>query len=84
MPKSFDQGHPVKDTLPCEGLSPFGTNRLTSQVPLWHPETQLFSEPGKKGTLFWEDLFSGAATKEKGKKGATEQVRNPKANLLEA
>ena len=31
----------------------------------------------KKGTLFWEDHFSGAATKQKGKKGATEQLRYP-------
>ena len=37
--------------------------------------SQLFSDPGKKGTLFWEDHFSGAATKKKGTKGATEQLR---------
>ena len=28
---------------------------------------QLFSDPGKKGTLFWEDHFSGTATKKKEK-----------------
>ena len=36
----------------------------------------MFSDPGKEGNLFgaWT-IFSGAATQEKGKKGATEQLR---------
>ena len=39
----------------------------------------------KKGTLFWEDHFSGAATKKRGKIiGATEQLRQNEPRLLSA
>ena len=40
-------------------------------------ESQLFSDPAKKGEpLLGKTIFSGAATKTKGKKGATEQLRS--------
>ena len=35
--------------------------------------TQLFSDPGKKGTLFgWKTILSGGSHQKKWKKGATE------------
>ena len=43
---------------------------------------QLFSDPGKKRepTQLWVDHGSGAATKKKGKRGATEQLRPGRTN----
>ena len=43
-----------------------------------HPESEVLSDPGKKREpVLGKTIFSGAATKKKGKKGATEQLRNP-------
>ena len=39
----------------------------------FRPLAQLFSDPGKKGTLFWEDHLVGQPPKKRRKKGATEQ-----------
>ena len=55
-------------------LSAKGWTPLTKNWSL-NRGTQLFSDPGKKGTLLGKTIFSGAATKRKGKKGATEQLR---------
>ena len=49
--------------------------------PYLFPDSQLFSDPGKKGTLFGEGHFRGATEEKSGKRqifGGTEELRTPR------
>ena len=57
------------DTCACGGD---GTVEHVSRKCTFY--SQLFSDLEKKGTLFGKTIFSGAATKKRRKKDATEQL----------
>ena len=64
-----NKGPPFWMVATCKNTQPLPLFNLETKGGHW--TTQLFSDPGKKGFLFWEDNFSGAAHQKKGKKGAT-------------